>query len=167
MRLYIVRHAIADPHGTPNVKDDDRSLTAEGVRKMQDAAEGLRRLGYIPDLIYTSPLVRAARTAEILREVFGRGLEAKNLPALAPSGARDEVYRAIASSWKTYNSLMIVGHQPSLGEIAREILGGSQEDFIEFKKGGACAIDLVAGGRPPKGIMISLLTPAILRRIAE
>ena len=38
MKLYIVRHAIAVPHGTPGINDDDRPLTEEGIRKMRQAA---------------------------------------------------------------------------------------------------------------------------------
>jgi len=68
MRLYIVRHAIALPRGTPQIEDDDRALTEEGIAKMQQAAEGLRGLGYIPELILSSPLLRARQTARIVLE---------------------------------------------------------------------------------------------------
>ena len=61
---------------------------------------------------------------------------------------------------------MLVGHQPSLGEIAGEIAWGSPEHFLELKKGGACAIELERAGIPPAGSLISLLTPSILRKIA-
>ncbi len=68
MRLYIVRHAIAAPHGTPGIPDDDGPLTEEGIKKMRQAAAGLRSLDYVPELILTSPLLRARQTAEILME---------------------------------------------------------------------------------------------------
>ena len=167
MRLYIVRHAIADPHGTPGVKDEDRSLTEEGIRKMRQAAEGLRRLKYIPELIFSSPLIRARQTAEILLAVFGKEIEMRILPALAPAGARQELYPAIHSCEKKFKSLMLVGHQPSLGEIAGEIIGGSAGVRIEFKKGGACAIELMSAQNSLNGSLISLLTPSFLRGIAE
>ena len=167
MRLYIVRHAIAAPHGTPGIPDDERPLTEEGIKKMRQVAAGLRSLEYIPELILSSPLPRAKQTAEILLEAFGQkriGLEI--LPALAPSGSRRELYQAIASFEKKLKSLMIVGHQPSLGEIAGEIAWGSPGHSLELKKGGACAIELVHSGEPPRGSLISLLTPSILRKIS-
>ncbi len=167
MRLYIVRHAIAAPHGTPGIPDDERPLTEEGIKKMRQVAAGLRSLEYIPELILSSPLPRAKQTAEILLEAFGQkriGLEI--LPALAPSGSRRELYLAIASYEKKHKSLMLVGHQPSLGEIAGEIAWGSPGHSLELKKGGACAIELVHTGEPPGGSLISLLTPSILRKIA-
>ena len=165
MRLYIVRHAIASPQGTPGIQDDDRSLTEEGINKMRQAAAGLRGLEYIPELILSSPLIRARQTADILLEAFGKGTELKILPALAPSGTRRALYQSMASYEKKLNSLMLVGHQPSLGEVAGEIIGGSPECFIEIKKGGACVIEIEQWGNPPKGSVISLLTPSILRRI--
>ena len=167
MRLYIVRHAIAAPHGTPGIPDDERPLTEEGIKKMRQVAAGLRNLEYIPERILSSPLHRAKQTAEILLEAFGQkriGLEI--LPALAPSGSRRELYLAIASYEKKHKSLMLVGHQPSLGEIAGEIAWGSPGHSLELKKGGACAIELVRTGEPPGGSLISLLTPSILRKIA-
>jgi phosphohistidine phosphatase len=166
MRLYIVRHAIAVPHGTPGIPDDERPLTEEGIKKMRQVAAGLRSLEYIPELILSSPLPRARQTAEILLETFGqKRISLEILPALAPSGSRRELYLAIASYEKKLKSLMLVGHQPSLGEIAGEIAWGSPEHSLELKKGGACAIELVHSGEPPRGSLISLLTPSILRKI--
>jgi phosphohistidine phosphatase len=167
MRLYIVRHAIAAPHGTPGVPDDDRPLTEEGIIKMRQGAAGLRSLECIPELILSSPLPRAKQTAEILLDVFGqKKIGLMTLPALAPSGSRRELYRTIASYEKKLKSMMLVGHQPSLGEIAGEIAWGSPEHFVELKKGGACVLELEHTGDPPGGSLISLLTPSILRKIA-
>jgi phosphohistidine phosphatase len=166
MKLYIVRHAIAVPRGTPDIQDDDRSLTEEGVLKMRQGAAGLRSLEYIPELILSSPLLRARQTADILLEAFGKGTQLKILPALSPSGARRDLYQSIAPYVNKRKSLMLVGHQPSLGEIAGDIVWGSPEHFVELKKGGACAIEVERMGDSPKGSMISLLTPSILRKVA-
>ena len=167
MRLYIVRHAIANPHGTPGVKDDDRALTNEGIEKMRESAAGLRDLDYVPEAILSSPLRRARQTAELLLEAFGKGIELKIIPALAPSGSRQELYREIALYDKKLKSLMLVGHQPSLGEVAGEIVWGSPDCYVELKKGGTCAIDLESVRGIPKGNLVSLLTPSILRKIVQ
>jgi phosphohistidine phosphatase len=167
MRLYLVRHAIALPHGTPGIQDDDRTLTKEGIKKMRLVAAGLRNLGYIPDLILSSPLIRARDTAEILLEAFGREVEMKITPVLAPGGSRQELYRQIAQYAKELESLMLVGHQPSLGEIAGEIAWGSPEHFVELKKAGMCAIKVESVQGIPKGCLESLLTPSILRKIPD
>jgi phosphohistidine phosphatase len=167
MKLYIVRHAIAVPRGTPGIQDDERPLTEEGVRKMRQAAEGLRILDYVPDLILSSPLVRARQTAEILLEAFGKNITLKLLSTLAPSAGKKELYGSIEASAKMRKSLMLVGHQPSLGEIAGEIAWGSPGFAIELKKGGACFIEIERFGDPPKGSLVTLLTPSILRTLAD
>jgi phosphohistidine phosphatase len=167
MKLYIVRHAIALPHGAPGMRDDDRTLTEEGIRKMRQAAAGLRRLDYIPGLLLSSPLVRARQTAEILLEEFGKGVKMRITPALAPSGSRTELCREIAQYARQLDSLMIVGHQPSLGEIAGEIAWGSPENFVDLKKGSFCAIEVKSVQGIPRGSMITLLTPSILRKILD
>jgi phosphohistidine phosphatase len=61
---------------------------------------------------------------------------------------------------------MLVGHQPSLGEIAGEIIWGTAEHFLDLKKGGACLIELEHSGVPPSGTLVSLLTPSVLRKIS-
>ncbi len=166
MILYIVRHAIAAAHGTPGFSDDERALTEEGVAKMRQAASGMRNLGYIPGAILSSPLPRAIQTAEILHEILGAKIPLKTVPSLAPSGTRQDLYREISQHERKLESLMIVGHQPSLGEIAGEIAWGSAEFCIELKKGGVCALDLEISRGIPKGVLVSLLTPSILRRLA-
>jgi phosphohistidine phosphatase len=167
MKIYIVRHAIAVPRGTPGIIDDDRPLTEEGIKKMRRVAAGLRGLDYRPGLILSSPLLRARSTAEILFEAYGRKIPLQLVLTLGPSGKRPELYRDIRNYGKDMDSLMLVGHQPSLGEIAGEIVFGSSKHYVELKKGGACVIELDDVRGTPKGRMISLLTPSILRKIAS
>jgi len=164
MKLYIVRHAIAQDRGSVGISDQDRALTEEGREKMRRASAGLRSLGYIPELLLTSPLLRARQTADILLEELGKGIELAVTPALSPSATRQELYRLIGLHSKR-NSLMLVGHQPSLGEIAGEIVFGSSERFIELKKGGVCAIEIEGVRGTPKGRMVALVTPSILRKV--
>jgi phosphohistidine phosphatase len=167
MRLYIVRHAIASPHGTSGVKDDDRALTKEGIQKMREIAVGLRSLNCVPEALLSSPLLRARQTADLLLEIFGKGIEFKTTASLAPSGSRQDLYREISLYSKKVSSLMIVGHQPSLGQIAGEIAWGFPDHHVELKKGGACTIDLESVRGTPKGKLVALLTPSILRKIVK
>jgi len=114
----------------------------------------------------SSPLPRASQTADILLEILGAKIPLKTVSSLAPSGTRQDLYREISQYEKKLESLMIVGHQPSLGEIAGEIAWGSADCYIELKKGGVCILDLESTRGVPKGILVSLLTPSILRRLA-
>ena len=81
--LYLVRHAIAQV-ADPGMRDADRRLTAQGRQRMRRAARGLRSLGIVPDMVLSSPLLRAAETAAILVRVLAPPLAVEVYPALAP-----------------------------------------------------------------------------------
>jgi phosphohistidine phosphatase len=164
MKLYILRHAIAVHRGTPNVEDDARPLTEDGVRKMKKAAAGLKSLGLAPEVILSSPLERAKQTAEIVRGTVGAMAELRLIPALSPSGHRDDVFQEIRE-YTSARELMLIGHQPSLGEIAGEIAFRSSACFVELRKGGICAIELDRLSPTPRGTLLWLLTPSVLRSL--
>src|SRR5664279_3489200 len=71
MQLYIVRHGIAidreDPQCPP---EPERFLTEEGVEKTKQVAKGCAEIASMPDLMLSSPYVRAMQTAEIFAKEF-------------------------------------------------------------------------------------------------
>ena len=70
IEIYVMRHGIAADLGEGGVlKDADRPLTLEGRAKLKQAALGLRELGLKFNVIFTSPLLRARQTAEVVAEV--------------------------------------------------------------------------------------------------
>jgi phosphohistidine phosphatase len=144
--------------------DKDRVLTGAGIEKMKRAAAGLVAAQAIPDVVLSSPLVRARQTAEILVEACGGKPLFKIASALAPAGNRTELYGAIRQHAEV-EGVMIVGHEPSLSAIACEILSGSPGSFMNLKKGGACAIGIVKMSPAPSGILYWFMPPAILRRL--
>ncbi len=75
MNLYIVRHAIAETREENNseAEDSQRPLTDQGRKKFRKIARGLSDMGVQIDMILTSPYVRAADTAKILRKKLGLG----------------------------------------------------------------------------------------------
>jgi len=164
MILYIVRHSDAVPSGTPGVPEDERPLTDKGTKKMREIARGLAAVDVKPELILSSPLPRARRTAEIVAEEMGGGIPLKLSDALSPSGNRSALYREFRTDRKL-SAVMIVGHQPALGEIAGEIAWGSAEHYLELKKGGVCALEVGRLDPTPAGTLLWLLTPAISRQI--
>jgi len=161
--LYLVRHAIAEDRSDSG-RDADRRLTAQGIAKMRRACAGLSRLGVAPDRVYTSPLVRARQTAELLCETLAPSTTPKTLPALAPGGARNvpAALRALPEA----GAVALVGHEPDLGQLTALLIGCPPgAGSIEFKKGGVAAIEL--GALPPElpGTLCWLLTPRQLRAL--
>src|SRR5215470_9455742 len=141
MDIYLVRHAIAQQLGQKNeFTDEKRSLSSQGRERMRQIAKGLGRLGVVPDLIMTSPLVRAIETGDILAEALG--LEQKQIRksnALSPGGSFDELFAEIKRQ-KRIQSVALVGHEPDLSSLISRIVSGDGALSVPLKKGGICCI---------------------------
>lgn len=117
MRLVLVRHADAAP-GTP---DESRTLTAEGREQARRLGDQLRAGGIEPDVVLSSPLLRARETAEALG--FG---PPESVSALAPGATAEDVRAAVENRGET---VVVVGHQPDCGRIAAALSGGEEPPF--------------------------------------
>jgi len=161
MNLYILRHAIALPRGTPGIKDEDRPLTKDGKRKMKAAAGGMRGLELDFGRILSSPYLRARETAEIVGKVFG--LEVGIWKALIPTASPRQL---IANLVKVHeDNVLLVGHEPHLSEFVSVLICGSPEAQIDLKKSALCKLssDHLLYGRC--ATLEWLLAPAQLRKI--
>ena len=161
MRVLIVRHATAVARGTPEIPDDERPLTAEGERRFRKAARGLARLTRRPDVLLSSPLPRAHRTAEIAARAWGR-VQVTDTPALVGAGF-DEVARLL-DEHRDKRMVVLVGHEPSLSELLARLLGSRDSDRLAFRKGGAALVDL-PGPAADGGRLVWFLPPRTLRRL--
>src|SRR5690348_11348801 len=86
--LYIMRHGIAVARGAEGFSDDSkRPLTPEGKDKLRDVAKGLKRFGVELDWIVSSPLVRAAETADIVAATLNSNVAIDHSEALSPGGS--------------------------------------------------------------------------------
>lgn len=139
IQLYLMRHGLAVPHGTPDIADDDRPLTTEGERRVRSVGRALRRLRVKVDRIVTSPLPRALRTAEIVAEGLGK-------PDLIELADELRAGRDAASihEWlptRTEERLMVVGHNPTLSDLmARLVVGPDRPSIGDLHKGGIAAL---------------------------
>jgi phosphohistidine phosphatase len=142
-RLFLVRHGIAEDVSKSG-RDADRELTAEGRHKTRRAARGLRALGVQPTALLASPLVRARETAEIIAGSLG--CEPETWKALACGIDHERVTREIDGRFPG-GSIVLVGHEPDLGELLSFWLTGSIEGFAtHFRKG---AVACVSGAQLP------------------
>ena len=156
MRLFLIRHAIAEPRGAK--ADAARALTAKGRERFEKVVRGLNALGTRFDAIWTSPMRRATETAEMLRRLLDGGgavgetelLAGPPAPALLRLARRGEI--------------AFVGHAPWLNELAGWLCCGLESaGGIDLKKGGMAVLD---GTPKPGGMTLQLLlTPKVLRKI--
>ncbi len=179
MLLLLMRHGPAVDRNLFEGPDAARPLTPEGRQKTRLACRGLlAQLGRL-DRLAASPAVRTLKTATILRAELAR------VPA-APADKITTLRRPVALTLETWPELMAadlgplcerlrevrdgtvvcVGHEPLLSQLAARLLCGSEDCLeIRLKKCGVVAleIDWESGG----GALLWHLAPAQLRRLAS
>lgn len=161
--LYVLRHGIAVPHGTPGVPEDDRPLTDEGEAELRKVAKGLKRLKLGVERVVTSPLPRARRTAEIVAGKLGGDGMLEESDLLRPGGSPRDVRDWLGT--RSEGTLMVVGHNPDLTELVALLIGLPVNHIpFELKKGGVAALQASADG----GFGLSwLATPRLLRKLLD
>ncbi len=104
MQLYFVRHGESQANVAnqfSNQNHEQHPLTDKGRAQVQVRAESLRAVKYSE--IYSSPMLRARQTAEILNAAHG--LEIQFTPALLEHDAGDFEGRADQEAWDEYSKL--------------------------------------------------------------
>jgi phosphohistidine phosphatase len=163
MQIVIIRHGIAASSASSKSGQDDaaRALTKEGRQKMRKGAKGLRKLIPSLDLIATSPLTRAAETAEIISQTYD-GARTVQISALSPR-------KPVATLLEWLNAhpadatVALIGHEPHLTTFMCWLLTGLQESFVELKKGGAALLEASTPVAPGRAKLHWLLKPSQLR----
>ena len=163
MDILLVRHAIAVERGSKGYDDDAlRPLTPAGRQRMLEAARGLERI-YTPQAIFTSPLVRAVQTAEILQSVYHLG-KPRVCDAL---GTGDHLSLIAALEESDVGSVALVGHEPWMSELLSLLLTGYVSTVSANFKKGACALVRCDDLRPGNCWLEWHIQPAALRRMAH
>lgn len=168
MRLYLVRHADAVPRGTPGYPHDaQRPLTEAGQAQAKAAGEALKRLKITPDVIVTSPYLRAAQTADHVARIFGLSAMVREADALHPDGTPADASLGLRSL-SAHDHVVLVGHEPHLSAWLAHLVSGDDGVRLLFKKGGAACVDVERV--PPArgtGTLRWLLTPKQLALITS
>src|SRR5688572_13050207 len=162
--IYLVRHAIAADRGEDWPDDDKRPLTTRRVARFKESVEGMRKLGVEIDEIFTSPLIRAKQTAELMAAGLPGKPTVRTLDALAPGHTPGSVMAQLARAAKR-RRIALVGHEPDLGELAAHLIGAGRA--LPFKKGGACRIDVESLTSRRPGALSWFVQPKLLRSLKK
>jgi phosphohistidine phosphatase len=124
MELILWRHADAEDPGPKG--DFARELTKKGRKQAERMAAWLKPRLEGEWTVLCSPAARAVQTVTPLE------LDYELRPGLDPAhGAADMLHEA---GWPAGERVIVVGHQPTLGEVAARLMGGSRGD-IAVRKG--------------------------------
>jgi phosphohistidine phosphatase len=153
MRVYFLRHAKAtfDNWDKP---DDERPLNPKGKKQMKRVGRALDRLKLKPAVILSSPLPRAAQTAELAARALG--LNAKEEPMLAPGF--DATKLSVLLQEYANRDIMLVGHEPDFSNAVETLTGGA----VVMATAGIAAVDIY-DVTALDGELVWLLTPGLLR----
>ncbi len=158
MDITFLRHGIAINHDNPQCPADfERYLTPEGKTRMKIIAEWMLDAGFSFDRVYSSLLVRARQTAEIV--VRQLNLENKlELSEKLVCGASLSDFRSLLGPAAENDSILFVGHEPDLGMAVGNLIGSG---YIPMKRGGfACVRTSVI--QQGKGRLLFLVPPNLL-----
>lgn len=126
-RLILFRHAkSAWPEGVADIDRplNDRGRAAAPRMGAYLAAEGLR-----PDHVMVSPARRTAQTWEAVKAEF-QGIESETVPSLYEAGAM-RILDAVRSAPDTAASLLVIGHNPGLADLALLLSGSGPETLLQ------------------------------------
>ena len=157
MRLYLLRHGIAD-HPDWSGPDSDRPLNAEGIESLQKSAKRLAKLKLEPGLILTSPYVRARQTAAIVATALEATSRVREEPRLEP-GFSITLLGQILQEQAAAAELMLVGHNPDFEEVTSAVIGGGR---IGFGKGALACFEMDTVSGRPSGSLKWFVTKKVL-----
>jgi phosphohistidine phosphatase len=123
VKLFLVRHGDADPDVPEGLDDDARPLTTRGRLALPAHFSAVApRIGQV-NIILTSPLVRAVQTATLLAQALAFDGPMKVSRALFPDGPVGALEALLGQYPEA--SVVLVGHQPSMGAATAHFLGMS------------------------------------------
>lgn len=165
MDCLLMRHGIAVDAEEWAGAEKDRPLTKKGKIRTRQAAAGLATLTYRPTHLFSSPFVRAYETAKLVRTEVCPTISIETCHELAVGSSPKQVL-SFLRSLPPASTVICVGHEPLLGDVAGMLLSGRPIPGLSFKKAGAAMIHLPDGPKPGHGILRWWLQPKQLRALA-
>lgn len=148
-RIYLLRHAKA-ASARPGERDFDRALSDDGYAQAEIVAEKAADNGYLPDLVLSSTAKRCRQTAEAIRRATNPDIEFRFIDELYSATAA--TYLEIIASQANDDSVMLVGHNPVIGQTLASLIGQTTMTArlpSGFPTAGLAVVDLSRD--PPNG----------------
>ena len=160
VQLYLLRHAHAGDPAKWTGPDSARLLSDKGQDQAVRMGLFLADAGFLPDLIMSSPLVRALETARLVATPLGLPIIVSN--DLASSLDLDSLDRLLTRAGNPRRPLL-VGHDPDFSMLAAELAGVAE---LPVRKGTLVRIDTRRPLQAGSGVLRWLLPPDLLTNAA-
>lgn len=157
MFLHLLRHAHAGDWTTWEGPDAARPLTDKGRAQCERLGKFLAAQGFAPDLLITSPKVRAVETAEIVAKAIDASLAVDDRLA----GALDlATVDAILTDHGDPEQPVLVGHDPDQSELVAILCGAAG---VPVRKGTFVRIEVDRPLQPGMGTLRWFVPPDLLK----
>ncbi len=120
--LLLLRHA-KSAWNTGAAKDFDRPLASRGVRDAPVMGKWLKKQGLVPDIVISSPALRARQTCEAACEKMGIKQKEINWDNRVYAALVTELLQVLQEYKKKPQTLMLVGHNPGLEDLLIYLAG--------------------------------------------
>ena len=154
MDLILLRHGKAE--NTSEDGDFSRALTEKGREQARRAAKLLKGAGALPEIVLTSPLLRARQTAEEFcqaAEMPGAVIQGWLACGMTPDLAIREL-----AAFRDFKRVAIVGHEPDFSQLIEWVLGVISGE-VEVKKGTLACLRITPPSR--EGSLAYLIPPKL------
>lgn len=158
LELYMIRHGFADEPLEDEKMDEERPLKKKGKEQIQDVSKGLKAQKTRFDVVFSSPLLRAKETAEIVNEFCGKSQEVEITDLLRPESSYNALIKFL-NTFKSNKTVAIVGHEPFLSGFASYCLSKSKRSLIHLKKGGVLMLEIDEVIKPGHCLLSWLMEP--------
>ena len=118
--LFLVRHAKSS-RDDPTLADKERPLNDRGRRDAPRMGERLASQTVNPDLILSSPALRALATAEIIAEKLDYGIKNIVVDERLYAATPEDVLKVIRELGERWKRVMLFGHNPEFAELAHRL----------------------------------------------
>lgn len=154
MDLILLRHGRAEDLNAGG--DSARELVGKGREQARRAAKLLKHAKKLPEIVLTSPLVRARQTADEFCEeggVPGAVIQGWLACGMDPQTALRELV-----GFQEFETVAIVGHEPDFSGLIECVLGVSG-GYVKMKKGAIACLRI----NPPArhGTLLFLIPPKL------
>lgn len=137
--IFILRHAQAEELNKVQLNGDfERVLTEEGIERTKKLSILFDKLQENPDIVLSSPYVRAKTTADFFVSSLNPRPEIKVVDFLSAGTSCKDIAKGLLP-FSSYNKIVLVGHAPDLETFLAKLIGA---DKIKLKKGTIAKVGL-------------------------
>jgi len=142
MDLILLRHGKAENFNPAG--DFQRALVEKGREQARRAARTLKTAGLLPDIVLTSPLIRARQTSDEFCQTAD--MPGAVIQGWLASGMAPETAMAELAAFRDFKRVAIVGHEPDFSVLVEWILGVTGGG-VEVKKGAIACLRITPPSR--------------------